>query len=163
MRVVSTVFLGLSGSLLFGCAGIGTPESHAQDAVSSITENERFGRGELVLEKVAPTIRTEFLKAHSAWGGRITIADTELGSFHMVGKDGAEVNVRVTWYSTEQELRSTLIHQKWHADKGNWQLSGEERIDGDFGLLGEKVIVQQPEEQVTHTAQFPTVRIGAVD
>jgi hypothetical protein len=162
MRVIFAGIVGLSGSLLMACAGIGTPESHAQDAVSSIAENERFGRLELVMQKVAPAIREEFLKAHAAWGGHVTIADTELGSFHMVGKEDAELNVRVTWYSNEQELRSTLLHQKWHADKGNWLLSSEVRQDGDFGLLGEKVVVQGPEEVPTH-AQFPTVRIGAMD
>jgi hypothetical protein len=163
MRVIWTGVVGLSGSLLLACAGIGTPESHAQDAASNIAENERFGRLELVLEKVAPGLRPEFLRAHSAWGGRITIADTELGSFHMIGKEDSELNIRVTWYSGEQELRSTLLHQKWHADKGNWLLTSEERLDGDIGLLGERVIVQAPEESPIHAAQFPTVRIGVVD
>lgn len=162
MRVIIAGLVGLSGSLLMACAGIGTPESHAQDAVSNIAENERFGRLELVMEKVSPKLRDEFLKNHAAWGGRVTIADTELGSFHMNGKEDAELNVRVTWYSNEQELRSTLIHQKWHAEKGNWLLVAEARTDGDFGLLGEKVVVQAPEETLTHS-QFPTVRIGAMD
>jgi len=163
MRVIHMGFYGLSGFLLLACAGIGTPASHAQEAAQNIAENERFGRIELVLEKVAPGERPSFVKAHSAWGGRITIADTELGNFHMTGTDDAEFTLRVTWYdASEQELRSTLLRQKWKGPKGAWQLTSEERIDGDIGLLGEKIVVQAPEEAPTH-AQFPTIRIGATD
>jgi hypothetical protein len=166
MRVSQLVRLGVSASLLVlcaACAQIGTPASHAQEAAQNIAENERFGRIELVLEKVAPSARADFVKAHSAWGGRVTIADAELGNFHMSGTEDAEMNLRVTWYfASEQELRTTTLRQKWHGPKGNWQLTSEERVDGDIGLLGEKVIVQAPDEAPKH-AQFPTVRIGAVD
>src|ERR1019366_3746476 len=138
MRVIHMGFYGLSGFLLLACAGIGTPASHAQEAAQNIAENERFGRIELVLEKVAAGERPAFVKAHAAWGNRITIADTELGNFHMSGTDDAEMNLRVTWYNaSEQELRSTLLRQKWHGTKGNWLLTSEERVDGDVGLLGE--------------------------
>ena len=163
MRVLYLGLLGLSASWLSACAGVGTPASHAQEAAQSIAENERFGRVELVLEKVAPGARPAFIKAHSSWGGRVTIADTELGNFHMTGDDTAEINMRVTWYdASEQELRSTLLRQKWHGPKGEWQMTSEERIDGDMGLLGEKIVVQTPDEAPLR-ASFPTIRIGAVD
>jgi hypothetical protein len=163
MRVIHVGSFGVIGSVLLACGGIGTPASHAQEAASNIAENERFGRAELVLEKVAPGIRADFVKAHSAWGGRITIADTELGNFHMTGTDDAEMDLRVTWYNAnEQELRSTLLRQKWHGPKGNWLLASETRVDGDIGLLGEKIVVQTPDDAPTH-ARFPTVRIGASD
>jgi hypothetical protein len=163
MRIIAMGLLGVTGSLLLACAGIGTPESHAQEAAQNIAENERFGRIELVLQKVAPGARPAFIKAHAAWGGRLTIADTELVNFHMTGKEDAELNLRVSWYdANQQELRSTLLRQKWHGPKGDWLLVSEERIDGDIGLLGEKIVVQAPEEAPTH-AQFPTIRIGASD
>jgi len=162
MRAIALAFYGVTGSLLLACGGIGTPASHAQEAMQNVAENERFGRVDLVLEKVAPGERPKFIQTHAAWGNRVTIADSELGSFRMSGNDDAEMNQRVTWYSGEQELRSTLLHQKWHAVKGNWLLVAEERTDGDIGLLGEKVEVQAPEEAPMH-AQFPTVRIGAVE
>jgi len=116
-----------------------------------------------VLEKVAPAAKAAFVKAHSSWGGRITIADTELGNFKMSNTEDAEMTLRVTWYNAaDQELRSTLLRQKWHGKGGNWLLTSEDRIDGDIGLLGEQVVVQAPEQVLTH-AQFPTVRIGASD
>ncbi len=154
--VALAAFAGLAA-----CNQIGTPASHAQEAAQNIAENERFGRVELVLEKVSPGARPDFVKAHSGWGGKITIADTELGNFHMEGKEDAEMNLRVTWYlASEQELRSTLLRQRWHSTKGTWLLTSEERVDGDVGLLGEKVEVQAPTE-APHHAQFATVRIGA--
>jgi hypothetical protein len=163
MRTSLVGYIGLTGSLLLACGGVGTPASHCQEAASNIAENERFGRLELVLEKVAPAIKPDFLKAHSAWGNRITIADTELGNFHMTGTDDAEMDLRITWYNqADQELRSTLLRQKWHGPKGNWLLTAETRVDGDLGLLGERIDVQAPEEAPTH-ARFPTVRIGAND
>jgi hypothetical protein len=163
MRVTSwilcTAGIGWTG---VGCGGVGTPASHAQEAAQNIAENERFGRTELVLEKVAPGEKGEFIRTHAGWGGRITIADTELGSFRMTGTkdEDAEMNLRVTWYNAaEEELRSTLIRQKWHSQKGNWLLTSEERIDGDIGLLNEKVVMQAPEGPPAR-AQFPTIRIG---
>lgn len=165
MRVISAVISLVGLSIAAGCGGVGTPASHAQEAAQNIAENERFGRTELVLEKVAPGEKAEFLRTHAGWGGRITIADTELGGFHMLnnGVDDAELNMRVSWYNaSEEELRSTLIRQKWHSQKGNWLLTSEERIDGDIGLLNEKVVMQAPEGPPAR-AQFPTVRIGAVD
>ena len=151
--------------LTAACGGIGSPASHAQEAAQNIAENERFGRNELVLEKVAPGWRSEFIRTHAGWGGRITIADTELGGFHMTTEksDDAEMSLRVTWYNaTEEELRSTLLRQKWHSIKGDWLLTSEERVDGDIGLLNEKVVMQVPDAPPTR-AQFPTVRIGEVD
>jgi hypothetical protein len=163
MRLLYDAIVGLSASLVLACQGVGTPASHAQEAAQNIAENVRFGRTELVLQNVAVGLRPEFLKTHSAWGGRITVADTELGNFHMSGTDDAGIDLRITWYDAgEQELRSTLLRQKWHHADGTWLLTAEERVDGDMGLLGEKVVVQTPEEAPAH-AQFRTIRIGATD
>jgi hypothetical protein len=163
MRTLRVGLLGLTWSLLMACGGVGTPASHAQEAASNIAENERFGRTDLVMQKVAPSLRAEFIKAHAAWGGRITIADLELANFRMEGTDDAEMDMHVTWYNAaDQELRSTLLHQKWHGPKGDWLLVSETRTDGDLGLMGEKIVVQAPEDMPTH-ARFPTVRIGASD
>jgi hypothetical protein len=163
MRVLSCGSLAVSVFVLAACAGVGSPASHAQEAASSIAENERFGRIELVLERVDPEAKADFVRTHAGWGGRLTIADTEFGNFKMIGKDDAEINLRVTWYDVaDQELRSTMLKQHWHGKEGNWLLTSESRVDGDMGLLGEKVVVQAPEQAPQH-AQFATVKIGSVD
>ncbi len=163
MRAITIGLIGVTGSLLVACGGVSSPASKCQEAAQNITENERFGRLELVLARVAPALKAEFTKAHSAWGGRITIADIELGNFQMPGKEDATFDMRVTWYdASDQELRSTLLRQKWHSVKGEWLLAAEDRVDGDIGLVGEKIVVQAPAEAPVH-AQFKTVRIGAID
>jgi hypothetical protein len=163
MRSLSIGLASLLGSTVLACAGVGTPASHAQEAMSGVAENLRFGRTELVMERISPDLKDQFAKQHAAWGGRVTIAETEFGNFKMTGKEDAEDTLRITWYDGNQELRSTLLHQKWHGDKGNWLLVSEERVDGDLGLLGETVVVQSPDEAHAPRAQFPTVRIGAND
>ncbi len=163
MRVFPIGLLGVTGSLLLACGGISSPASHAQEAAQNVAENERFGRMELVLQRVVPTAHAEFIKAHSNWGNRITIADCELGNFQMPGKEEATFDLRVTWYDAIQpELRTTLLRQKWKSVKGEWLMTAEDRVDGDFGLVGEKVVTQAPETAPTH-AQFKTVRIGTVE
>jgi hypothetical protein len=163
MRVLLGSFIVLSSLSFAACGGVSSPASHAQEAAQNIIENERFGRTELVLQRVAPAAKAEFIKTHQAWGNRVTIADMELGNFQMVGKEEATFDLRVAWYdASQQELRSTLLRQKWHSVQGEWVLTGEDRIDGDFGLVGEKMVVEGPAEATSH-AQFKTVRIGAMD
>src|SRR5580698_6360250 len=136
MRVIDIGLLGVTGSLLLACGGISSPASHCQEAAQNVVENERFGRTELVLQRVAPASKAEFVKTHIAWGGRVTIADAELGNFQLVGKEDATFDLRITWYDAgEQELRSTLLRQKWHSVKGEWLMTSEDRIDGDIGLV----------------------------
>jgi predicted SpoU family rRNA methylase len=163
MRLLLAFLSGVACLAVSACQGVGTPASHAQEAAQTIAENERFGRSELVMEKVAPGLRAAFLHAHASWGGRITIADTELGNFHMPDSENAGVDLRVTWYDAQvQELRSTLLRQKWHSVQGAWLLVSEDRVDGDIGLMGEKVEVEAP-DQPPVKAQFKTIRIGAND
>jgi hypothetical protein len=161
MRTLLIALSSVAAVAALACAGVGTPASHAQEAMSGLAENLRFGRTELVVERISPDLKDQFVKQHAAWGGRITIADTEFGNFKMIGKEDAEDTLKITWYDGSQELRSTLIHQKWHGPQGNWLLVSEERVDGDLGLLGETVVRQSPDEAVAPRAQFATVRIGA--
>jgi len=77
----------------------------------------------------------------------------------------AQVTVRIAWYKpAEEELRVTSIRQKWENVKdGGWMLTGEERIDGDLGLLGEPMAPEPPPgpPHAPHeSAHFPTIRIG---
>jgi hypothetical protein len=52
----------------------------------------------------------------------------------------------------------TTVRQRWHDHKGDWLLVGEARVDGDAGLLGDRVVTERPREP--GHAQFPTVRLG---
>jgi hypothetical protein len=74
------------------------------------------------------------------------------------GDHEVEVLVHVAWYTlSQQELRSTTLKQSWK-DKSGWMLVAEERVEGDYGLLGEPVVVAAPDVE-RPPAQFPTVRL----
>ncbi len=120
----------------------------------------RFGRTEIAGEQVAAKYQEEFAKKHRGWGGAIHVTDAETVGMKMRGQDNADVTVRVAWYRADEgELKTTVVKQKWHLYPAGWRVEGEDRLDGDIGALGENVEIVQP-ETVTHTAQFPTVRLG---
>jgi hypothetical protein len=138
--------------------------SRAQEAAQEFNLNTRFGRNELVMERVAAKVREEFGQHHRGWGSSIRIADSELGGLHMASDSDAEVSVRVAWYRPDEEdLHVTQLRQKWHDQKGVFVLVAEERIDGDVGLLGERIVQQAPDTPPRASARLPTIRIGAPD
>lgn len=124
--------------------------------------NARFGRSQLVAERIAPTEKGDYTRTHHAWGTDVRVTDAEMDGFHMKpGDEEAEVNVRVAWYRPDEgELRTTVLRQTWKDYKGAWLLSHEERADGDVGLLGERIVILK-DDTPRPPAQFPTIRIGA--
>ena len=59
----------------------------------------------------------------------------------------------------QQELKATTMKQSWHQRSDDWLLASEQRLEGDLGLLGETVVVEQPASP-RPPAQFPTIRLG---
>ncbi len=131
-----------------------------QQTAQQFNFDMRFGRMELAVEQVSAKYQDDFAKKHRMWGGAIHVTDAETVGMKMRGQENADVTVRVAWYRADEgELKTTLVKQKWHLFPAGWRVEGEERLDGDIGALGENVEIVQP-ETVTHTAQFPTVRLG---
>ncbi len=156
-------FVVASGACLTGCLGQPTGAAAAQEAARELTVNLRFGRMELVMERVAPAERDTYVASHRGWGNAVRIADAELAGMHLVSKEEALVIVRVAWYEpTAQELRMTTLRQTWKETKGDWLLFAEARADGDIGLLGEPTPAPAENSSAPaehHPAQFRTVRI----
>jgi hypothetical protein len=154
--------LGACWALLLaaGCPGPATAVGRAQDTAQEYNLNTRFGRTEIAVESVAPGSREAFAERHRAWGTTLRIADIEIAGVHELSDGNADVTVRATWYrADEEDLRTTTVKQHWHEQGTSWLLTGEERVDGDIGLLGEKVVFQAPEAERT-PARFPTVRLS---
>ena len=151
-----------AGACLSGCLGQPTGAAAAQEAARELTINLRFGRMELVMERVAPAERDTYVASHRSWGSAIRIADVELDGMRLVSKEEAMVIVRVAWYEpTAQELRVTTLRQTWKESKDDWLLIAEARADGDLGLLGEPREIAPPSSPESHhPAQFQTVRIA---
>lgn len=152
--------LGLGCLLLAACAMPPTGAQRAQQTAQDFNLDARFGRNELTLARVEPAARDEYSLHHRAWGTGIRVADIELAGMKPHGDADVDVFVRVSWYRMEeQDLKSTTLEQSWHSDSDAWLLRAEKRIDGDMGLLGEAVVVQQPDTPRA-PPQFPTIRLG---
>jgi hypothetical protein len=149
-------------AVLVGCPAPPTALARAQQAALELNQDLRFGRTQLVMDRVAPAMRETFAAQHRAWGAGVRIADVELTGLQPRNEHELDVIVRVAWYrSEEQELRTTTLQQNWREEDG-WQLVTEKRVDGDAGLLGEPVVYERPESPRA-PIQFPTLRLsGAV-
>jgi hypothetical protein len=155
--------LGLSAALfLLGCAHQST-QARMQEAATELNVNARFGRMEMAAEHVAPTAKEQFFERRKAWGNRVRVADYEVAGMRLAkGEEDAEMIVKIAWYRVDEgDLRQTTLRQKWHDFKGSWKLTEETRIDGDVGLLGERIQqVAAPAHTGPRHAQFPTIRLG---
>jgi hypothetical protein len=165
MRRITALGLGALCILLTACP-FADKQSLARDAASELNLNSRFDRTQMVMEHVAAKERVEFTRSHHAWGGEVRVTDAEISGFKMLNPNEAEVQVHVAWFLLgEGELRSTMLRQNFEDDKkGHFMLVKEERIEGDIGLLGERMErAKPPPELAAPPAQFPTVRIGEND
>jgi hypothetical protein len=147
---------------LAGCPAPPTSLARAQQTAQEFNLDSRFGRGEAVMDRVAPDARDDYTSHHRVWGSAVRVADVELAGMRPHGEHDVEVFVRVAWYRIEDEdLRSTTLQQTWHdkPDGSGWQLVAERRVEGDLGLLGETIVYQAPATP-RPPAQFPTVRLG---
>jgi hypothetical protein len=151
----------LACASVMACGGMQSQAAKAQEAAQNLNMDARLGRLDTALEHVDRKTREVYTKVHTQWGTKIRIVDAEITSFKMAkDEDSADVDVQVSWYKPETgELHITVLHQKWHAANGDWVLSSEERADGDTGLLGERVVVEQPDAPAPR-AQFQSVRIA---
>jgi hypothetical protein len=157
------IALAFAAVLLAGCNTFNqSAAAKVQDAANEMNLNTRFGRMEIAAESISPKAREQFFEHRRGWGGKVRIADYELAGVKITNKDedDADIFVKVAWFNVSQgELRATTLKQKWHESKGAWMLVGEERLEGDLGLLGESVpIAPAPTEK--KPSQFPTIHLG---
>jgi hypothetical protein len=155
----------LLSALLLGLIACGSlPQNglaRAQQSAQEFNMDSRFGRAEMVLERVAPAVREQYAAQHRAWGNDVHIADVEIAGLKAKDEHDVKVFVHVSWYRAEQqELRGTTLEQTWR-DKltPDWELVAEKRVDGDVGLLGEAIVYAAPDGP-KRPAQFPTIRLG---
>ena len=158
-----TLFVTLASPLLLAaCFSQTTGVARVQEAASEMNLNTRFGRMEIAGERVSTKGRVEFARHRENWGGKVRVADAEITGMHILGKEEleAEVTVKVAWYRADEgELRTTTLRQNWHDYKGDWKLDAEQRVDGDIGLIGEKLTIDAKSPPREH-AQFPTIRLS---
>ena len=144
-------------TVLGACMPTQVPARDVSDAARDLNLATRFGQMDVAVEHTSEKHRKRFLDSRADWGAGVRVVDVELAQLNVPDTETAEVIVVVSWVrSDEGLLRSTRIRQNWQNPGGGWQLDGEERIAGDFGLLGENVMILRPESRDTH---FPTKTI----
>ena len=154
---------GLAGLLGLPACALADKQSLARDAANELNLNSRFDRTQLVMERIGAKEKPEYTRTHRLWGGDVRVTDAEIASFRMVNETEAEVTVHVAWFRlNEGELRSTILRQKYEDDKkGHFLLVKEARVEGDVGLLAEKVErAMAGAADLPAPAQFPTIRLG---
>lgn len=141
--------LALSLVPLAGCGIAPSNSQRLTEAALEMNTAARFGRMDVALERVGSRARQDFMSRHADWGTRLRVVDVEFGGFEMTQRDEAEVYLDVLWLrNDEATVRTTRIAQRWRDERGHWELVGEERRDGDTGLLGEP----PPKEKVAGEA-----------
>jgi hypothetical protein len=162
-----TGVLSLLALLCAACPMPPTVGAKTQEVAQELNMNARFGRMEVAVESIAPKEREAWAESHRNWGGAIRIADAEVAGMRVrkAGKDDeAEVMVKVAWYRPdENELKATTLKQVYRDINGDMKLVSESRVDGDLGLLGEKITPLPEAPGPQKPSSFPTIRIGGGD
>jgi hypothetical protein len=144
-------------SALGACMPSQVPAREVSDVARDFNLAARFGRMDVAAERTSDAHRSQFLASRAEWGKDLRVLDVELANLDVPDSEKAEVIVDVSWVRVDENLlRSTRLRQSWENPGGGWQLSAEQRIGGDVGLLGESVMVLRPE---TRDAHFPTKTI----
>jgi hypothetical protein len=142
---------------LGACMPSQIPAREVSDVAREMNLATRFGRMDMAAEHTSEAHRRRFLESRADWGTEVRVVDIELARLDVPDSETAEVVVDVSWVRIDEGLlRSTRVRQNWQNPGGGWQLDGEERIAGDFGLFGENVTILRPELRDTH---FPTKTI----
>ena len=125
---------------------LGTPSQQISEIARDVNVATRFGRMDVAMEHTADAHRAEFMRTRADWGKEIRVLDVELSKLELKTPESAEVFVDVNWVRMDEGLlRSTRVKQHWQNSGSDWQIDAEERLSGDVGLLGEKVVVLRPD------------------
>ncbi len=148
----------LIGGWLLACIPPQVPAQQVTEVARDMNIAARFGRMDVAMDHTAEAHQVAFLESRAAWGHEVRVMDVELAQLELKTSEAAEVLVDVAWMRMDEGLlRSTRVKQRWANPGGGWKLSGEERLSGDVGLLGESVVVLRPEGR--RDVHFPTKTI----
>jgi hypothetical protein len=138
--------LGLALTCWGGCLPVGAPAQQISEVARDVNIATRFGRMDVAMEHTSETHRAEFIRSRADWGKDIRVLDVELSQLELKTPESAEVLVDVNWVRMDEGmLRSTRVKQHWQNSGDDWKIEAEERLSGDVGLLGEKVLVLKPD------------------
>ena len=133
MRRALLGLLPLSFLALSACAGASRSQK-VQEAAYELNMGTRFGR--MPLEKVAAGSREKFIAQHKAWQGPIRIVDVDMAGMNVPKSGDATVFIAVGWQrADEQDMRQSVVAQKWREERDGWMLASETVADGDTTIF----------------------------
>lgn len=158
-RLLSLAFAVLA--VATQACGIPSKQQRIQEAAYELNMGTRFSRMDMALERVAKLERAKFVERHKKWHNEIKIDDIELAGVNLREDGDANLFLTIQWHRIDQQdMRTTVVSQKWHDRRGTWVLSGEERAQGDLGLFNEPMVDLSPGEQkAAREMQFRTTTI----
>jgi hypothetical protein len=131
MRSKNLIAAASAAVVLAACAGGYNANDQLQRQVDSYNDQIRWGRTFSAAELVREDARSEWLRAHRAWGPDLQIADYEVIDSTMEDDGVAVVRVTISWYRPSQsELQTTMLAQRWRREARVWQLVSEEVEEG---------------------------------
>lgn len=146
MRKSVVVSIALAAWVLSGCMLIDSisPQVRLGDQVHQLNDEIRWGRVDLAAQRVAPSHRRAFVRAHRAWGGMVHIADADVTNMDLGLPDGRAASfVTYSWFDERtMQLQSTTVRQLWVGEGEGYVLVGEEIIGGDEALLPGAPVVE---------------------
>ena len=147
MRALRVSMIALLALMASACLGNQSKLSRLQDSAHNLNVAMRFGRMDIATELVAPRSMSDFTQKHRGWGRELRLIDVEFQGIQPRGEDATVLVAVGGQRHDEQDLRMTQLMQTWRYGTKGWKLIEEERVGGDFGLLGEQVEVLRPESR----------------
>lgn len=114
----------------------------------------RFGAMSGAAQWVPANAKKKFLEQYGQWHKDIRIVDLDIVGMTPGPNECFDVLIAVSWQrSTDADIHSTTISQRWGNPKGQWALLSSERVQGDRGLIADAT----PADAVdTAAAQSPS-------
>lgn len=130
---LALLLVTLSGCMLQNAG----PTEKLRDAVNGMTDELRWNRIDLAVDRVLPTYRERFRMTRLKWGKAIQIADVEVIHMKLAeDSDKASSILTVRWYGqAETIVRETTLQQNWVRSGKAFYLSGEKVVEGDDRLI----------------------------
>ncbi|MDD9944938.1 MAG: hypothetical protein OXU20_28100 [Myxococcales bacterium] len=122
--------------LLSACMNDAGPRKALADAVHRMNDAARWGRIGTALSLVDSGYQVRFREAHSGWGERLQLADSDVVQVDMTGENTATAVVSYSWYNLgTMTLHTTVVQQRWVRTNEAFVLVDEVVVKGDGSLL----------------------------
>lgn len=118
-----------------------TPQARFQEAAYTLNDAARWGQVDLAIQHVSLKYQPLFAERHREWGETISIGEVEMLRMQIAeDRKSATTEISLSWYDTAGvTVRSSVVTQKWEAEKGKFRLVDEAIRRGDTRIFAAPV------------------------